>query len=120
MTNHPILKDKTVIVTGAGIGIGKAIALHLARKGAFVVATDIKEPAATASVIQDEGGEVLAMAADVTSADQIQAMMDATIKQRGKIDGLVNNAGIYSSIVPRPFEEIAIDDWRQLFEVNVF
>ncbi len=120
MANHPILEGKTVIVTGAGIGIGKAIALYLARKGAFVVASDVKEPTTTASAIQSEGGQVLALAADVTSANQIQAIIDATLRQRGTIDGLVNNAGIYSSIVPRPFEEISLEEWRQLFEVNVF
>lgn len=114
------LKDRHIIVTGAAIGIGRAIALELAARGAFVVAADIKAPDATVEAVRAAGGRALAVAADVTQPQQVDAMVAACIEATGGVDGLVNNAGIYSSIVPRPFEQIDLEEWRRLFEVNVF
>lgn len=114
------LNDKVIVVTGAASGIGKAIALELARQGAAVVVADLRVPDDTVHAITAAGGRALGLAADVTQPGQVQAMVVRTLEVLGRLDGLVNNAGIYSSIVPRPFEQIDLDEWRRLFEVNVF
>lgn len=114
------LKDKRIIVTGAATGIGRAIALELARNGAAVAAADVNAPDVTVQAIRAAGGRAIAITADVTQGDQVEAMVATCIDALGGLDGLVNNAGIYSSIVPRPFEQIDLDEWRKLFEVNVF
>ena len=114
------LKNRRVIVTGAASGIGRAIALALAENGAAVAAADLKAPEATVEAIRQAGGRAIAVAADVTQGEQVDAMVAACVKDLGGLEGLVNNAGIYSTIVPRPFEQIDLDEWRTLFEVNVF
>jgi NAD(P)-dependent dehydrogenase (short-subunit alcohol dehydrogenase family) len=114
------LNDKRVIVTGAASGIGRAIALELAANGAAVAAADINAPDATVQAIRAAGGRAVALTADVTRPEQVDGMVAACIETLGGLEGLVNNAGIYSSIVPRPFEQIDLDEWRKLFEVNVF
>jgi NAD(P)-dependent dehydrogenase (short-subunit alcohol dehydrogenase family) len=114
------LNDKVIVVTGAASGIGKAIALELARQGAAVVVADLRVPDDTVHAITAAGGRALGLAADVTQPGQVQTMVARTLEVLGRLDGLVNNAGIYSSIVPRPFEQIDLDAWRRLFEVNVF
>jgi NAD(P)-dependent dehydrogenase (short-subunit alcohol dehydrogenase family) len=111
---------RRIAVTGAASGIGRAIALSLARQGHDVAAIDIKAPQGTADEIVQQGGQAVAIAADVTQTDQVEDMVSSCIHAYGGIDGLVNNAGIYSSIVPRPFEEISLEEWRHLFDVNVF
>lgn len=120
MSRKMYLDGKRVLVTGAASGIGKAIALHLAENGAAVAAADIAVPAETVQTIEAAGGKALGIAADVTDARQVADMVEAAIGGFGGLDGLVNNAGMYSSIIPRPFEEIGLDEWRKLFEVNVF
>lgn len=114
------LSNRRIIVTGAASGIGRAIALSLAARGASVAAADIRAPVDTIEAIQAAGGRGIALAADVTNAAQVDAMVADCIRQLGGLEGLVNNAGIYSTIVPRPFEQIDLDEWRKLFEVNVF
>jgi len=114
------LKDRRIIVTGAASGIGKAIAVSLAASGAAVAAADVKVPHDTVEAIRSAGGRAIGLAADVTDGDQVKAMVSGCIEGLGGLEGLVNNAGMYSSIVPRPFEQIDIEEWRRLFEVNVF
>jgi len=114
------LKNRRIIVTGAASGIGRSIALALSQRGAAVAAADILAPEATLNAILSAGGTGIAIAADVTKAEQVDAMVAQCITKLGGLEGLVNNAGIYSSIVPRPFEEIDLDEWHKLFEVNVF
>jgi NAD(P)-dependent dehydrogenase (short-subunit alcohol dehydrogenase family) len=114
------LAGKRALVTGGASGIGRAIALELARQGAAVAVADLRAPAATVDEIRASGGAAHALVADVSQPQQVKAMVDGAVAALGGIDGLVNNAGIYSSIVPRPFEEIDLAEWRSLFEVNVF
>ena len=88
--------DKIALVTGSGRGIGKAIILKLASQGAIAVVNDISLPGAQAVVdgIKVQGGDGLAVAADVSSAADVTRMVDAAIAEYGHIDILVNNAGI--------------------------
>jgi len=90
------LKGKTAIVTGAGRGIGKAIALTLAEAGAdvTVVARTVEQIEKTAEEIRKLGRKALAVPADITKKAQVENVVSQTVKQFGKIDILVNNAGI--------------------------
>ncbi|WP_398499523.1 SDR family NAD(P)-dependent oxidoreductase [Variovorax sp.] len=114
------LADKKVLVTGAASGIGRAIALELAAQGAHVAGADIQRPEQTVREIRAAGGTAVAIGADVSRPEQVKAMVAGCLAELGGLDGLVNNAGIYSSLVPRPFEQIDLEEWRRLFEVNVF
>src|ERR1700731_3773608 len=99
------LKDKVAIVTGGGVGIGKAYAQGLAQEGAKVVVADIQEAEAkkVAADIKEAGGEAHLGAVDVTSPEKTMAMAAATLKQYGRIDILVNNYGLYSALNKKNF-----------------
>lgn len=90
------LKDKVSIITGAGRGIGQATAVKFAREGAKVVVSDVSADAiaATVQLCEAEGAEALGVVADVTDKKSLQAMVEATLAKFGRIDCLVNNAGI--------------------------
>ncbi len=90
------LEGKTALVTGAGSGIGKAISLVYAREGAKVMASDINEAAAraVAAQIEDSGGEARSIRTDTTSEEDVKAAVQATVEAWGRMDALVNNAGI--------------------------
>ena len=110
------LKDKVAIVTGGGIGLGRAYCKALAAEGAKVVVADIQDDAAQAVAREVKG---TAVRADVTSPDQTHAMAAHAIQAHGTIDILVNNAGMYSSIHKRPFYEIPLEEWDRVMAVNV-
>src|SRR5260221_7188593 len=110
------LKDKVAIVTGGGIGLGRAYCKALADEGARVVVADIQDDAAQAVAKEVKG---LAVRVDVTSPEQTQAMAAKALDTYGAIDILVNNAGMYSSIKKRPFTEIPLDEWDRCMAVNV-
>jgi 3-oxoacyl-[acyl-carrier protein] reductase len=113
------LQDKVAIVTGAGRGIGAAIARGYAAAGATVCCTARSEAeiAATADAIRAEGGRALAVAADVTRADQVAHLYDRVVAEAGGLDLLVVNAGV--SLDQRPVAESDPDDFARTMEVNV-
>jgi 3-oxoacyl-[acyl-carrier protein] reductase len=115
------LKDKVAIVTGGGVGIGKAYAHGLAKEGAKVVVADIQEAEANkvAADIKQSGGEAMAVPVDVTSFDKAQAMAQAALTAYRRIDILVNNAGLYSALKKKNFMEIDSDEWDRVMAVNV-
>jgi NAD(P)-dependent dehydrogenase (short-subunit alcohol dehydrogenase family) len=114
------LKGKVAIVTGGAMGIGKAIATRLAKDGASVVIADIhKFDQAAAEVAKATGARTLGLQTDVSSETDVSKMAAQTVKTLGRIDILVNNAAVFSSIELRPFEDIPIDEFRKVMEVNI-
>jgi 3(or 17)beta-hydroxysteroid dehydrogenase len=109
---------KVAIVTGAGSGIGRAGAAALAREGARVVATDLAVSGAeeTASSIRRDGGAAIALAHDVGEESQWAAVIAATDKAFGRLDVLVNNAGVSGK---GSLADTAPEDWRALMRVNL-
>jgi NAD(P)-dependent dehydrogenase (short-subunit alcohol dehydrogenase family) len=111
--------DKVAFVTGATSGIGRATALAFAREGASVVVADVAAEGnrETARLIEDAGGQALAVSCDVTSADDVRTALDATVDRFGRLDIAFNNAGIEQPI--KPAHEIADDEWDRLVAVNL-
>lgn len=112
-----ILQDKSVVITGAGAGLGAAYAKHAARLGARVVVNDVQAEAAeaTADAIRSAGGEAVACAGSVASWDYCGSLIDACLTHFGRIDGLVSNAGILRH---GRLEEMQESDLRAMIEVN--
>lgn len=113
-----MLKGKTAIVTGSGRGIGRAIALNLARYGANIVVNDVNLENAQKVVeeIEAMGGQAITVRADVTEETQVNAMIASCIDRFGRVDILVNNAGIVQTV---PVTEITGDDWDRVMKVNL-
>jgi len=114
------LKGRTAIVTGAGSGIGKALALRMAQDGANVVIADIRNhDAAAAEVARATGAKTLGLRIDVSVEADTLRMAEETISAFGAIDTLINNAAMFSTLQLRPFEQIPVDEWKRLMEINI-
>lgn len=113
------LNNKVVVVTGASRGIGAAVAKKLASQGAKVIvnyAGSQSEADQTVEAIKANGGDAIALKADVSKAAEVTAMFDAAIAHYGKIDVLVNNAGI---MITKLLKDTTDEDFTRQFEVNV-
>lgn len=113
------LNEKVILITGASRGIGAAVAIKLAEAGAKVIVNYAggKEAAdATVDKIRYNGGDSIALQADVSRADQVRAMFDAAIDHYGRVDVLVNNAGI---MITKQLSETSDEDFTHQFDVNV-
>jgi acetoacetyl-CoA reductase len=113
------LKEAVVVVTGASRGLGRAIAEEVARGGAKVVVnySRSKEPAEElVNEISESGGEAIAVQADVSDAEQAQNLIDQAIEEYGRIDVLVNNAGIN---IDRTLKKLSVDDWDKVIQVDL-
>lgn len=113
------LSEKVVLVTGASRGIGATVALQLAQAGAKVIVNyaGSKEPAEQlVSEIKQAGGNAIALQADVSQADQVKNLFDAAIAYYGKIDVLVNNAGI---MITKLIKDTTDEDFTRQFDINV-
>jgi len=113
------LNGKNSIITGAGSGIGRASALLFAREGANLVLADVNE--ANLSMVEDEiakmGGTVVARKTDVSSEDEIKALINLGLEKFMNIDILVNNAGISGGL--DALEDQRSEEWHQIFDINV-
>jgi len=114
------LEGAVVVVTGAGRGMGRAIAEELGSAGANVVVnySRSKEPAeeVVQKLSQNGGGEAVAIGADVSKADEAKKLIDETLERFGRIDVLVNNAGI---TVDKTMKKLTTDDWDQVVQVDL-
>src|SRR3989441_5586029 len=113
------LGGKVAIVTGAGSGIGKALATRLAKDGAAVVIADLSNhDAAAAEIAEATGAKTLGLKVDVSVESDVERMAAETVKAFGRIDILVNNAALFSALELRPFERNDAAEGRQVMEVN--
>ena len=114
------LKGQVAIVTGAGSGIGKALASRLARDGASVVIADLARfGEAAAEIAKATGARTLGLQIDVSSEKDVERMAAETVRAFGRIDILVNNAAVFSTLKLRPFEDIGVEEWRKVMDVNI-
>ena len=113
------LAGRVAIITGAGRGIGRAIALRYSQEGA-AVALAARTPAQideAAAEIESAGGRALAIQCDVSSESDVDRLVDATVRQFGKIDILVNNAAV--NLPPTDLTEVDLSVWRNVIDVNL-
>jgi 3-oxoacyl-[acyl-carrier protein] reductase len=117
----PSLKDRVVIITGAGQGIGRTFAKAFATAGARVVIAELNEQkaAAVSEEIMKAGGEAFAVTTDVADEASIKEMVEVVEDEYGRIDVLINNAGIFSTLEMRPFDQIPLDEWEKVLRVNL-
>jgi NAD(P)-dependent dehydrogenase (short-subunit alcohol dehydrogenase family) len=104
------LAGKVAVVTGAAIGIGRAIAAELGAAGAKVVVADVRGAEDAAASLADAGTDAVGVTADVTSPEALDALAAAAADAFGGTDILVNNAGIFAGLEFRPFTEIPLDE----------
>lgn len=113
------LANKVILVTGSSKGIGAAVAIKLAAEGASLIVNYAGGQADAENVvakIKSEGGDAIALQADVSKADQVKAMFDQAIAHYGKIDVLVNNAGI---MITKAIKDTTDEDYDRQFDINV-
>jgi NAD(P)-dependent dehydrogenase (short-subunit alcohol dehydrogenase family) len=113
------LRGKVAVVTGGGSGIGKAIAARLAGDGAAVAVADIQgAEQAAAEIARTTGARTLGLKVDVAAEADAARMAAEAVRALGRIDVLVNNAAVFSSLALQAFEQIEAAEWRRVMEVN--
>ena len=112
-----MLEDKVTLITGASQGLGRALALAFAREGARVAINARSEESIGPVAEEVEDAEVLALAADVSKSAEVERMVGETVERFGKIDVLVNNAGLLGPRVR--IEEYPEDEWREVIDANL-
>ena len=112
------LPGKVAVITGGAAGIGFAYAKRFLAEGARVVVADVADPAAAVDKL-DAAGRALGVRADVSDATSVRAMVEAALARFGRIDVLVNNAAVFATLNPQPFDEIPEAEWDRVMAVNV-
>lgn len=119
MNSNPKLKGQSALVTGANSGIGKAVAIALAMEGANVVINYVSHPEAADAMVQQitrDGGNAIAVKADVSNESEVQSMFQQMFSKYGTIDIMVNNAGIQKDA---SLENMSFADWQLVINVNL-
>ncbi|WP_434616222.1 SDR family NAD(P)-dependent oxidoreductase [Arthrobacter sp. A5] len=114
-----LFENQVALVTAAGAGIGRAIALHLAADGASIIVSDVNDEAGaeTVSLIEAAGGRAAYKHANVAEADEVNALVPFAIESFGRLDMAVNNAGV--GAMPKPVQEITAADWDRTINVTL-
>jgi len=116
------LNNKVALVTGGGTGIGRAVSLELARRGALVAVNYSRSEAEaneTVNTIMNQGGQAIAVQADVSKDQEVRSMVHSIIQHFGTLDLLVNNASITKHIALGDLEKATEEVWDELYDVNV-
>ncbi len=112
------IQGKVIVITGASSGLGEAAARHLSAQGAIVVlgARRADRIRSLEGELNNKGGKALALATDVTKHEQVKALVDAAVQTYGRIDVLINNAGLMPQ---SPLDRLRLDEWSQMIDVNI-
>ena len=112
------IEGKVVVITGASSGLGEATARHLSARGATIVlgARRADRIEALANELTRDGGKTLAVATDVTDRKQVQRLVDVAVKTYGRIDVMINNAGLMQQ---SPLERLKVDEWDDMIDINI-
>lgn len=113
------LNVKVALITGAEQGIGATMARHMADQGAKVVITDVLDTSKAVDSVKGSADEALGLKVDVTSNEDLAAMVETAKSTFGGVDILVNNAGIFAALKPKPFHMIDEDEFDRVMRVNV-
>lgn len=118
--NSMSFKDKVILITGGAQGIGRGYALEFAKAGAHVVIADLSSEKAesVAKEIVNLNGSAISVSVDVSDKATVDNMVNQALNAYGKIDVLINNAAIFSTLKMKPFEEIDADEWDLVMNVN--
>ena len=113
------MNNKVAMITGASVGIGRAVALQMARKGAKLVLLDINKETllSVEKEVSSLGIEVISFACDIANQEEVNEVAKRAFEKFGKIDVLINNAGLWRN--KEPFMETSIDKWKAYIDVNV-
>jgi NAD(P)-dependent dehydrogenase (short-subunit alcohol dehydrogenase family) len=112
------LRDKVAVITGGAAGIGFAYARRFLAEGARVVVADVADPVAAVAKL-DTGGRALGVPTDVSDSAAVRAMVETAVARFGRVDVLVNNAAVFATLKPHPFDEIPEAEWDRVMAVNV-
>jgi NAD(P)-dependent dehydrogenase (short-subunit alcohol dehydrogenase family) len=114
------LDQRSVVITGAGSGVGRASALLFAAEGARVVVADVRDDwaAETVRLVTDAGGTAIAVHCDVTSESEVAAAVATAVAHFGRLDVMFNNAGVTGLKPGQMFEDHSVEDWQRLTDIN--
>ncbi len=115
------LRDRVVIITGGGQGIGRGYAHHFAAQGSIPVIAELdgENGERVRAEVEEKGGRALAIQTDVADKAAVDALAAKTLAAFGRIDVLINNAAVFSRITMAPFWELSVDEWKAAMDVNI-
>lgn len=119
--NYPSLRDRVVIITGGGQGLGRTYAHNFAAQGAIPVIAELngENGARVVQEIEQQGGRAMCVQTNVADEASATAMAEAALSAHGRIDCLINNAAVFSQITIAPFWELPVDEWQSAMDVNI-